>query len=536
MRRALLSLAALLIINSANFADVGPTRLETVINEANLVVMAKVIDVKTLDKGFKLAEIEVTETLRGETTNAKLHYIASPLTPEDVSAAQKGETALLFLRRLRKPPAEYPVDIKEITQGEAVFLVAAAGRGRLVPVKVDADNYVYFRRDRGILLPPKLSALWRQDANDPTLGLIRLDDLLDFIKQYHVQAGRRTAANSLNHNASKEAQQDIGKAITFSTLDAFGKKCAMVYAGPSLGVDGFLIQDCGGSAWNGKWNYGNGFIKRMSFPTERIGWFVIGGGLAKVERIDDTLEATISKKDEDGIESVFFVNEQYGWLCGDKGLIEKTEDGGVTWKQQVTPTDLRINKIRFINSLEGWATGGERRGEKFHGILLRTSDGGTKWSVIEAKETRHLSPVFFTSPNHGCGINDDNSIVCTQDGEKWVVTFADKEAKRKRDIFFLGDKEGWAAGDSIWHTSNGGETWQEQFTPPDQSQDFERIVFLNSRLGWAQRLDAVWRTSDGGRTWMKISDVWLSRLKDSRSDNNVSRFQIRDPKIAPPKR
>jgi hypothetical protein len=181
-------------MHSVNFASIGPTRLERVIEEANLVVMAKVIDVKILASGFRLAEIEVTQSLRGQIPSDKLYYIASPLTPEDVSDAQKGETTLLFLRRLRKPPAEYPANIREITHGEAVFLVAAAGRGRLVPVKVDADNYVSFRRDKGILLPPKLSALWRQDANDPTLGLLRLDALRDFIKQYRrTQEGHVTA-------------------------------------------------------------------------------------------------------------------------------------------------------------------------------------------------------------------------------------------------------------------------------------------------------------------------------------------------------
>lgn len=171
--------------------------MEAVINEANLVVMAKVIDVKTLDKGFKLAEIEVTETLRGQTTNAKLHYIASPLVPGDVSAAQKGETALLFLRRLRKPPAEYPANIKEITHGEAIFLLAAAGRGRLVPIPIDGDNYIRLRRDRGILLPPSLSALSRQDPEDPSLVLVRLNDLLSFIKHYPADSPTTPTTQSL---------------------------------------------------------------------------------------------------------------------------------------------------------------------------------------------------------------------------------------------------------------------------------------------------------------------------------------------------
>ena len=78
---------------------------------------------------------------------------------------------------------------------------------------------------------------------------------------------------------------DIGKQITFSTMDAMGDRCAMIYGGPSLGTNGFLIQDCGGSYWAKRWNYSNGYIKRMSFVDDRTGWFVVGSGLLRVEKL-----------------------------------------------------------------------------------------------------------------------------------------------------------------------------------------------------------------------------------------------------------
>jgi photosystem II stability/assembly factor-like uncharacterized protein len=214
-------------------------------------------------------------------------------------------------------------------------------------------------------------------------------------------------------------------------------------------------------------------------------------------------------------------------------MIQKTEDGGVTWKPQETGTGLNLKEVRFINSLEGWATGGEYRGERFQGVLLTTNDGGAKWSIAQAKEVNDLSPVFFTSPHHGCGIDDNHAIRCTNDGETWLVTYSDRGKKKaKRDIFFLNEKQGWIVGDAIWRTNDGGETWKEQFSLSDQSHDFERVVFLDDRLGWAQKLDAVWRTSDGGQSWTKISDAWISRLREERSANSVSNFHLTVPKPA----
>jgi photosystem II stability/assembly factor-like uncharacterized protein len=78
----------------------------------------------------------------------------------------------------------------------------------------------------------------------------------------------------------------------------------------------------------------------------------------------------------------------------------------------------------------------------------------------------------------------------------------------------LNEKKGWIAGDRIWHTEDGGETWKQQLALPARaSLIFERIVFVNESLGWAQTLDQVWRTSDGGQTWTRISDSWRARLK-----------------------
>jgi photosystem II stability/assembly factor-like uncharacterized protein len=323
---------------------------------------------------------------------------------------------------------------------------------------------------------------------------------------------------------------DVGKQIIFSTMNVVGERCAMIYGGPSLGAKDFIIQDCGGPRWTNRWNFSGGYVKAMSFVDDRSGWFVVGRGLLKVEKLDWGLQGTVVRNEPDeNIENVFFASQQYGWICGDKGMIRKTEDGGITWKLQETATDANLKKVRFINSLEGWATGGEYRGERFQDILLITKDGGAKWNI--AKGAKDLSPVFYTSPRHGCGIDDNDAVRCTNDGERWRVTYSDNaRPKAKRDIFFLNDKQGWIAGDAIWRTTDGGETWQEQLSLPDQSHGFQSVVFLDDQLGWAQELDAVWRTSNGGETWSKVSDAWISRMREEGSSNNVSHFRMSTPK------
>jgi photosystem II stability/assembly factor-like uncharacterized protein len=65
-------------------------------------------------------------------------------------------------------------------------------------------------------------------------------------------------------------------------------------------------------------------------------------------------------------------------VCGgdpNQGLIMKSTDFGLTWINQQTNTLYTINSIYFISSLEGWACGD-------HGTILKTTNGGLNWYVI----------------------------------------------------------------------------------------------------------------------------------------------------------
>ena len=221
--RWLLVSTVLVVLGPPSFADVGPTKLETLIEGADLVVTGKVINVTAASETFKIAEVRILQTLHGKTDKAMVRYIASPLFPDDVSDALPGETTLLFLRKLRKPPSEYPADIREITRGEPLFYLAHAGRGRLVPVRIDGDDYIYFRLGHGILLPPKLLALWKQDPKDSNLGSLRVNDLLGFIEHYTATKQRtdRSSRRMLRFSSHRANQVVLKRKTAFRrTLDS----------------------------------------------------------------------------------------------------------------------------------------------------------------------------------------------------------------------------------------------------------------------------------------------------------------------------
>lgn len=81
---------------------------------------------------------------------------------------------------------------------------------------------------------------------------------------------------------------------------------------------------------------------------------------------------------------------------------------------------------------------------------------------------------------------------------------------RYDDVFFINEQEGWAVGGpqkTIYQTTDGGQTWQLQFTSP-QSFDYLRSVeFANAQLGFVGSLSSrLYMTEDGGNNWQDITN------------------------------
>jgi photosystem II stability/assembly factor-like uncharacterized protein len=106
------------------------------------------------------------------------------------------------------------------------------------------------------------------------------------------------------------------------------------------------------------------------------------------------------------------------------------------------------------------------------------------------------------------------------------TTFALDDYSREdatlNDIFFLDAHTGWSVGDQgvIWHTPDGGMTWQLQ--PSGTVCSLRSVFFVDRRTGWAvggQGLPytaggrgLVLHTTDGGTTWQPLSWNQFPRL------------------------
>jgi photosystem II stability/assembly factor-like uncharacterized protein len=71
--------------------------------------------------------------------------------------------------------------------------------------------------------------------------------------------------------------------------------------------------------------------------------------------------------------SVVFVDTNTGYAVGDFGTIIKTTDGGTHWTLSASGTAQHLNSVYFTDFSTGYVAGDG-------GVILKTTDGGAIWT------------------------------------------------------------------------------------------------------------------------------------------------------------
>lgn len=207
--------------------------------------------------------------------------------------------------------------------------------------------------------------------------------------------------------------------------------------------------------------------------------------------------------DDNCFYSVSFTDELHGCAVGGKmsnynfGFIMITNDGGLNWNE-TTPIDCStLNDIFFSDSLTAWVCG--NRGE-----LRKSLDGGNTW-IDKSFISGSYSDIHFFDDNNGL-LLDYEQVRLTQDGgETWDSTIYMGASSSQINFMSFGENQGISVGSngSMCKTLDGGYTWEN--LNDNISSNFSQIGFFNSSDGLA--IEGYWgnekliSTNDGGYNW-----------------------------------
>jgi len=251
-----------------------------------------------------------------------------------------------------------------------------------------------------------------------------------------------------------------------------------------------------------------------------------------------------------GLNSMFFTNEKYGFLCNEQGTLFRTTDGGVTWtssykeilKQSnslfflnpkygvavvrgqyskivlsndsgktwkivanpLSDSTIALNAIQFIDSENGYIVG---RG----GVVLKTINAGKKWNVIRTPKIDKISDlnsVCFVNKTIGYAVGGNGTILKTiNEGNTWIelTNRSTITANNLKSVHFIDEQNGYAVGDwgTIIKTTDGGKTWINNYT--GITPFFNSVCFADKNIGYAVG-DKIVYTTNGGQTWIDFPE------------------------------
>ncbi len=178
------------------------------------------------------------------------------------------------------------------------------------------------------------------------------------------------------------------------------------------------------------------------------------GSIYKYNVFDHRLRKIPSPVNESLFDSYFLKGNQYGFLCGGKGTILKTTDGGESWVKINSGTEKLLYSIYFSGS-KGFAVG-------WDGEFIITSNNGSNWDKLQLPTVNYLRDILFIDANIGFVVGGEGEIFRTSDlGVSWnkvnsgvhsglyLVSFRNNE-----DGYILGN------GGEILFSDDKGESWQ----------------------------------------------------------------------------
>ncbi len=212
---------------------------------------------------------------------------------------------------------------------------------------------------------------------------------------------------------------------------------------------------------------------------------------------------------------VQFVNNNFGCVIRNDGIISITKNGGINWTQSLVKKDVSLRNFYFVDELRGWVTTKDR--------LYKTNDAGATWVLDSSITNFQFESILFINDSTGfiggqssATMDHENKIFVTRNfGNSWTETNIDTNYYNGiLDFSCLNDSIGIAVGSStIYKTIDGGNNWNQlsvEYGIPYMISS-ARMIDENKILGFIAFPDVVFEgyiiiSNDGGLTWDKYGN------------------------------
>jgi photosystem II stability/assembly factor-like uncharacterized protein len=212
------------------------------------------------------------------------------------------------------------------------------------------------------------------------------------------------------------------------------------------------------------------------------------------------------------INSVYFLNTNSGFICGDNGVVLKTSNGGVNWTSiNLGLSTVRYNSICFLDDQKGVLAGDSGR-------LYLTTNGGINWSSQTSGTTRNLLKTKYFAD--GIAVAGEYGIFLIKRG---AGIWATVNMRIETDIRSLSginiDNVHLCGGGGFIRNNKSNSDKFLNFEINPMLGDLKDIIYTDSLTGFAVSSlnQAIIKTSNSGASWTLCAGTtviysWVQKL------------------------
>lgn len=168
-----------------------------------------------------------------------------------------------------------------------------------------------------------------------------------------------------------------------------------------------------------------------------------------------------------------------------------------------------------------------------HGYIVLSDDNGATWRRAKSPPAPLLTAVEFPDAMHGWAVGHDSVILATTDGgETWVQQFAAPAEQRPLlDALFLDKENGFAIGayGAFYETTDGGKSWNPRKVIEDDKHLNAFVRLPQGHLLILGEAGTILASSDAGKTWAHVASPYKGSLFGGieADDGSVVAFGLR---------
>ena len=263
----------------------------------------------------------------------------------------------------------------------------------------------------------------------------------------------------------------------------------------AVGNDGLIFRSVnGGNSWS-SYIYLTADMKGVCTYGNNVWIATENGDIYKTGKTVSPI-VTYNIGENFAVNSICFVNDNTGYLCGDGGRIYKSLNGGVNWTAINTGiVNVKLNSISFIDEMKGVVAGE-------NGTIYTTENGGTTWTVQVSGTTRNLLKAkYFTDGITVVG--EYGTIISKPLSGSWtsVNTRTDSDIRSITGTEINKARVCGGGGFIRNNLNNRANFFNFEINP--MLANLVDIFYYNDNLGFAvsSMNNAIIRTTNGGLSW-----------------------------------